>query len=90
MPLADGNQTLLGTVGNDTMTVGGIVVPHAALGMISTEPLPYFVGQAYDGVWGLGFNTSAFPLLSSMPTAFLISVSTCATPSKQTWSKDRG
>ena len=71
MPLTDGNQTLLGTLGNTSFSLGGLAAPSAALGMVSLEPLPRLSGQAFDGVVGAAFqNGSTVPLLAP-PTPLL-------------------
>ena len=73
MPLTDGNQTLIGELGNTSFALGGLRTPSAALGMMTSVPLPRLSGQAYDGVVGLAFqNGSTVPLLQ--PPAPLLSV----------------
>lgn len=67
MPLADGDQTLTGSLANETVTVGGVVVARQVIGLITSEPLPPFIGRAYDGVLGLGFEAAALPLFSNLP-----------------------
>jgi hypothetical protein len=73
MPLTDGNQTLVGELGNSTFSLGGLAAPSAAFGMVSELPLPRLSGQAFDGVVGLAFqNGSTVPLLA--PPAPLLDV----------------
>lgn len=65
LPLTDGNETLIGSLGNETFSFApGVAVPTAEFGMLSFEPLPRLIGLAYDGVVGLAFPASTFPLLS--------------------------
>lgn len=69
MPLTDANQTLVGTLGNDTLSFVGtaLTVPDAVIGSMSLEPLPALDGQAFDGVAGFAFQAAALPLLNKPP-----------------------
>ena len=65
MPQTDNNATLIGSLGNTTVTIGGLTASTASLALISLEPLPRLTGAAFDGIIGLGAqNGSTVPLLA--------------------------
>ena len=70
-----GSGTVLGALGNDTVSLGGLTLPPSTpFGQVTAEPGPDFDDGFFDGILGLAFPEIALPLLSFLPGPFDIMI----------------
>lgn len=63
------NDTLLGTLGNETVHIGGLSLTSFVFGGMWSEPAVPLDGY-FNGVMGLAAPLASMPLLSMLPSAF--------------------
>jgi len=67
-----GSGTVLGTISEDTVNVGGLALPTTPFGRVTEEPGPIdeWGAPGFDGILGLAYPVIAMPVGSSLPGPF--------------------